>query len=419
MKSREQGGFVSTKELSKKAASYLRRLCVDIPNRQVGSAGNRQATDYFGGLMASMGYEIEYPQFDCIDWRDDGAQLSVEGQSFEAHVSPYSLGCLVSAPLVVVSSVDELEAAEIAGRIVLLRGEIAKEQLMPKLFPFYNPAEHKYIIQLLEVKSPAAIIASTKEDPLVAGGVSPFPLIEDGDFHIPSVYTTAQEGDRLRNCAGKTASLDVSSSRIPSSGCNVVARTSWLGERRIVFTAHIDSKVNTPGALDNASGVAILLLTAELLGDWRGRDSLEFVAINGEDYYSAPGEVLYLEQNRASLDEILLNINMDGVGFRKRKTEYSFYECPSEIEEQVRKTFSAHKELAEGGVWYSGDHMIFALNYVPALALTSAQGMKGLAQVSHTPKDVPELVDTAKLVKVAYALRHLVIDLDLSRDDSA
>jgi aminopeptidase YwaD len=415
----EQGGFVSTKELSKKAAGYLRRLCLDIPTRQVGSAGNRQATDYFGGLMASMGYEVEYPQFDCIDWREDGARLSVEGESFEAYVSPYSLGCLLSAPLVVVSSVDELEAAEIAGQIVLLCGEIAKEQLMPKFFPFYSSAEHKYVIQLLEVKSPAAIIASTTEDPLVAGGVSPFPLIEDGDFHIPSVYMTAQEGGRLRNHAGKTVSLDVSSSRIPSSGCNVVARTSWSGERRIVFTAHIDSKVNTPGALDNASGVAILLLTAELLDEWRGRDALEFVAINGEDYYSAPGEVLYLEQNRASLDEILLNINMDGVGFRKGKTEYSFYECSAGIEEQVRKTFSAHKELVEGGVWYSGDHMVFALNNVPALALTSAQAMKGLAKVSHTPKDKPELVETAKLVKVAYALRHLVIDFDLYRDNSA
>jgi len=409
---------VAGKELSKKAAGYLRRLCVDIPTRQVGSAGNRQATDYFGGLMSMMGYEVEYPQFDCIDWSEDGAQLNVGGESFQAYVSPYSVGCLLSAPLEVVSSADELEAAEIAGRIVLLRGDIAKEQLMPKSFPFYNPAEHKYIIQLLEVKSPAAIIASTTEDPLVAGGVSPFPLIEDGDFHIPSVYMTAQEGDRLRKYTGQTVSLDVNSTRLPSSGCNVLARTSWSGERRIVFTAHIDSKSNTPGALDNASGVAILLLTAELLSDWRGRDALEFVAINGEDYYSAPGEVLYLEQNQGLLDEILLNINIDGVGFRKGKTAYSFYECPSEINAQVRKTFSAHRELLEGSVWYSGDHMIFALNNVPALALTSEQGMKGLAQVSHTPQDKPALVDTAKLVKTAYALRHLVIEFDLSRDSS-
>ncbi len=409
---------MSTKELNKKAKGYLQRLCVDIPNRRVGSDGNRQATDYFGGLMSSMGYDLEYPEFDCIDWTEDGARLGFEGETFQAQVSPYSLGCLLGAPLAAVSTIDELEASEIMGQIVMLHGEIAKEQLMPKLFPFYNPAEHKYIIQLLEVKAPAAIIAATTEDPYLAGGLSPFPLIEDGDFHIPSVYMTAEEGDRLRKHVGETISLDVSSTRIPSSGYNAIARTSWSGDRRIVFTAHIDSKINTPGALDNATGVAILLLTAELLVDWRGRDRLEFVAINGEDYYAAPGEVHYLEQNKGSLEEILLNINMDGVGFRKGKTAYSFYESPDEIKKQVRKTFTAHNSLVEGDVWYSGDHMIFALNSVPALALTSERGMEGLAQISHTPKDKPALVDTAKLIEVAYALRHLIIDLDLSREPS-
>jgi len=409
---------VATEELNKKAKDYLQRLCVDISNRRVGSEGNRQATDYFGGLMSSMGYDVEYPEFDCIDWSEDGARLSVEGESFQAHVSPYSLGCLLGAPLAAVSTIDELEASEITERIVLLHGKIAKEQLMPKLFPFYNPAEHKEIIQLLEVKAPAAIIAATTKDPGLAGGISPFPLIEDGDFHIPSVYMTAEEGDRLRRHVGETLSLDISSTRIPSSACNVVARTSWSGDQRIVFSAHIDSKINTPGALDNATGIAIMMLTAEMLVDWRGRDRLEFVAINGEDYYAASGEVLYLEQNKGSLDEILLNINMDGVGFHKGKTAYSFYESPDEIKKQVRKTFAAHNSLVEGDVWYSGDHMIFALNNVPALALTSEHGMEGLAQVSHTPKDKPALVDTTKLIEVAYALRHLIIDLDLSRETS-
>ena len=181
-----------------------------------------------------------------------------------------------------------------------------------------------------------------------------------------------------------------------------------------MFTAHIDTKANTPGALDNASGLVILLLLAELLTEWRGRDSLEFVAINGEDYYSAPGEVQYLERNEGLLDQILLNINMDGVGFQEGRTAYSFYECPDEIRKQVRKTFSPHKELVEGEVWYSGDHMIFATNDVPAMALTSEHGMAGLAQVSHTPQDKPDLVDTEKLVNVAFALRHLIIDLDVS-----
>ena len=58
--------------------------------------------------------------------------------------------------------------------------------------------------------------------------------------------------------------------------------------------AHIDSKMGTPGALDNASGTTVLLLLAELLADYRGSLGVDIAAINGEDYYSVTGEIVYL-----------------------------------------------------------------------------------------------------------------------------
>jgi aminopeptidase YwaD len=75
-----------------------------------------------------------------------GTWLRAGDVTFPAHVSPYSLGWKGRAPLVVVSTLAELQAAELSGRIVLLQGELAKEQLMPKDFPFYNPDEHKTTI---------------------------------------------------------------------------------------------------------------------------------------------------------------------------------------------------------------------------------------------------------------------------------
>jgi aminopeptidase YwaD len=59
-------------------------------------------------------------------------------------------------------------------------------------------------------------------------------------------------------------------------------------DRRVVVFAHIDSRIGTPGANDNASGVASLLLLAQLLEDYRGSLCVELVAMNGEDYYSNP-----------------------------------------------------------------------------------------------------------------------------------
>jgi aminopeptidase YwaD len=68
----------------------------------------------------------------------------------------------------------------------------------------------------------------------------------------------------------------------------------------MVVLAHIDAKAGSPGALDNAAGVVVLLLLAELLAGDTLPSSIELVAINGEDYYSNPGEQLFLGANAAA-----------------------------------------------------------------------------------------------------------------------
>jgi aminopeptidase YwaD len=179
--------------------------------------------------------------------------LSVDNTPFQAVASPYSLGCHVSAPFIIASTVEELEATEVSNEVILLRGDIAREQLKPKNFPFYNPDRHKRIIQLLETKKPRAIIAATSRDLEMVGGMYPFPLIEDGDFDIPSVYMTDEEGNRLAEHAGKEISLHSRANRIPAQGCNVIARKGANPNRRVVLFAHIDARIGTPGANDNAS----------------------------------------------------------------------------------------------------------------------------------------------------------------------
>ncbi len=400
---------MTTTQLVEKAGTYLRRFCVDVPSRHTGSAGNRTATDFFAATVAAFGCVVETPPFDCIDWVESGADLLVEGAPFQAAVSPFSLGCEVRAPLLVISTVAELEAADIAGKIVLLRGEIAQGQLMPKNFPFYNPDEHKRIIHLLETKKPQAIVAATARDPdMVGSGVYPFPLIEDGDFAVPSVYMTDEEGERLAGYAGREATLAIRAQRIPATGCNVVARKAGSGPRRIVLFAHIDARLGTPGASDNASGTVVLLLLAELLADYAGQAGVEIVAMNGEDYFSNPGEQQWLAHNAGRFGDILLGINVDDVGYRKGRVAYSLYDCPAEIDGAVRAAFAGYPGLVEGPLWYQGDHSILLINQAPAVALTSEELAELMAEITHTPRDTVEIVDPAKLVDVALALYNLL-----------
>jgi aminopeptidase YwaD len=395
--------------LTTKVQHFLYQLCVAIPSRRVGSAGNRAATDLFATTASGFGFATDMPAFDCMDWTADGARLTVAGASYPVQPSPYSLGCHVSAPLAVVSTLAELEEAAVSGAVLLLRGDIAREQLMPKNFPFYNPESHQRIIQLLERKQPAAIISATARDTDMAGALYPFPLIEDGDFHIPSVYATEEVGARLAARAEQVAVLESRAQRVPSTGCNVVARKGAEQAPRIVLFAHIDAKPGTPGALDNASGVVVLLLLAELLAAYAGDLRIELVALNGEDYYANPGEQLYLAQNR--FDDIPLGINIDGVGYHRGRVAYSLYNCPPDMTDTIRETFAGREHLAEGEAWYQGDHVLFLLNERPALALTSELMQEVMAEVIHTPRDTLEILDARKLAATAVALRDLLLRL--------
>jgi aminopeptidase YwaD len=400
---------MTTDPWAEKAAHYLHRLSVEFPSRRVGSPGNRAATDLFAGAMAGFGFATESPQFECFDWREDGVDLTVGGASFAALASPYTLGCRARAPLEVASTLEELQARRVSGTILLLRGELAQEQLMPKNFPFYNPEHHQQLIGLLESQQPAAIVAATTRDLAMVGSMYPFPLFEDGDFNIPSVYMTEEEGVRLAAHAGRDVALEIRAQRIPTTGCNVIARKNPGARRRVVLMAHIDARIGSPGASDNASGVVVMLLLGELLADYAGALGIEIVAVNGEDYYSNPGEQQWLAANAGRFDEILLGINVDDVGYRRGKVAYSLYGCPAELAGAIELAFSAYPDIMPGEPWYQGDHGLFLLNQTPALALTAELLSELMAKYTHTPQDAPEIVDPGKLATVALALRDLLI----------
>ena len=401
---------METEKLYQKISTYLQTLCKEIPDRCVGSEGNRMATSFFEKEISSFGWDTEMQEFDAIDWEDGGAILHSDSSSFEVFVSPYSLGCTVEAPLVSASRVEELSQLEIRGKILFLYGEIAKEQLMPKNFVFYNPEEHQQIISLLEKGKPGAIICATGRNAALAGGVYPFPLIEDGDFNIPSVYMTEDEGSKLLPCVGKTVVLKSISKRIPGKGYNVIARKGKHLSERIVITAHIDAKKGTPGAIDNATGVVVLLLLAKLLEDYDGNRLIEIVAFNGEDYYAVPGQMLYIIKNQDRFNEILLNINIDGAGYKEGKSAFSFYGLPEEIEKNANDVISKFNGIIEGVQWPQGDHSIFTQNGRPAIAVSSKWFTENIdsQEITHTPKDNIEIVDSQKVAEIAEALNLLV-----------
>jgi aminopeptidase YwaD len=398
--------------LTHKAREHLDRLCRIIDNRRVGSDGNRDATAYAAGQLAACGFHVETTAFDCMDWRTGGVTLAAGDVDFTAFSSPYATGCDVRAPLRVIGTADELSAADdLHGAVVLLRGAIAREQIMPKNFPFWNPDEHRQIVERLERVQPAALITASGRSAEVAGALYPFPMFEDGDFDLPSVFMTDREGDRLAALAGQLVTLESRAERVPATGVNVVAHRGRR-DRRITCFGHIDAKIGTPGALDNASGAVVMLLLAELLADHDGALGVEIVPVNGEDYYANPGEQVWLAQNPGALEAVTFGINVDSVGYQRGRDAFSLYNCPPELDACLRAALAPYATITEGEPWVQGDHSMFLMHNRPCLALTSEHLSEIMADVIHTPKDRPEILEPERLAVTARAVRDVIRALE-------
>lgn len=378
--------------------SLLHDLCAH-PDRHVGGPGNRAACELFRRHAERAGFGVDVRELPCLVWERGDALLRAGDEAVPLHPGPYSPPCDAVAPLSAAGTLEELERGGHEGRILLLHGDLVTEQLMPRSFPFYNPEAHRRIGAALEAARPVAVIAATGQNPELAGGPYPFPLIADGDFPLPSAFLKDVEGARLLPRAGERLALRIASERRPATTPQVTARRPGRSGRRIVCFAHVDSQYGTPGALDNAAGVTVLLGLLERLAGYRGPHALELVPLNGEDDFAIPGQRDWLARNEGRLEDILLGMNVDGAGFAGHPTAVSFYGCPPRIQAAATAAM-APLGLVEGPPWPQGDHSILALHGVPALAVTSTGAFFVASTVAHTERDVPALVDPEALARV-------------------
>ena len=391
--------------------AFLNQLTVAIQDRSVASDGNRAATAYFEQQLTSNGWSTQTQWFSAIDWQSGSAKLvSDDGMAFEVFPSPYAAGVKVPGRLMVASTIEDLERSDASGALFLLHGDIAREPLIPKNFPFFAVEEHQRIIAGLENSGATAIITVTAADSITAGGAYPAPMIEDGDFDVPSVFMTEEEGERLLPFVGRPVTLVSESRRIPGKAANIIGRINEGAARRIVITAHIDAKKSVPGALDNGTGVATLLLLSHMLADYNGGFCIELVALNGEDHYAVPGQIAYMSANRDAVDTIALNINIDGVGYVEGDTAYSFFDLSEDMKVLAFAELLGAPGACEGVQWPQGDHSMFVQSGCPAIAVTSNWLLEKMATqtITHTTKDAIDLVDPDKVVSCALNLKRFI-----------
>ncbi len=215
-------------------------------------------------------------------------------------------------------------------------------------------------------------------------------------------------GAKLLGHVGRPVRLAFAARRIPAQAHNVIAVRRSSGPERVVLTAHVDARKGAPGALDDASGVATLLAVGELLKAHVGRLAVEIAILNGEDYYAASGQMAYCAANQNRWSEVRLAVNLDDVGYRVGKNAYSFYECPARLRFVCERAFAGHRGLVPGKPWAQGDHTMFVMNGVPAVAFTSDRDDDLMRRYIHTTRDRAALVKPASLAALAVAVTQCV-----------
>jgi len=384
---------------------HVKHLAVNIGSRPIGSPANLAAAEYISGVFKESGLSVEKQEVSCPNWIEEDTSLELNGEALEASANTFSPSCTISAATLPVCTPAELERAPMTDKLLIFYGDMAQTELATK-GGIYVSERDRRILQLLEERRPAGII--TINPTLHAR----WRLIEDFDLDIPSVTVSAHSGLELLKNSGVTVQMKIAARRSASHSDNVVGRLQGELPERIVFCAHYDSKIDTPGAYDNAAGVGVLLTLAEALSRKKHRHTLEWVAFTGEEG-GGLGDMEYARRIGDGFDRITAAINIDGVGPFTGTTTVACFAVSQPFETLLDEKMSAYPGVVKVEPWPASDHYIFYSNGVPSIALTS----KGIRDLYHTSSDTFEWISGEKLteaIQLGLDLIEVLDDKDLS-----
>ena len=381
----------------------------EFGERPLGTEANRQASAFLAAEGERLGYAVERLPFKCTRWEEGPAAVFRGEAQVQAFSGPFSPAFDRWCDAVAVVSTQQLKRTKCKDKIVFLRGQIAKEPLMPLEYPFYFPDAHREIYALLDEREPAAIVAVTGKNPI--SGQAPFPLFNDAGLKTPNAYVDEAAMAQILAAKGKIR-LRIDSKTFPETGEQVVIRKKAAGSSKgkILIFAHMDSAYGTPGALDNAAGTAVLLAAMARLKDYAGPYDLEFIPFNGEDSPMVKGQLAYLAEYGKETGRIKLGINIDAAGAKGSKTAVSAYNLDDDRLAWLDGEIARFPLMERGPEWVESDHSIFVFRGVPCLALTSSTLRDPAFAALHSADDTVDLVDRALLVEATEFIVRLVND---------
>ena len=209
----------------------------------------------------------------------------------------------------------------------------------------------------------------------------------------------------------------------------------------VVVGAHCDSAPGTPGADDNASGVAALLELACELSERPGQRSIHWVAyVNEEPPYFQTGEMGSLVHANAAAEagvNVLGMMSLETIGYYRAEPKTQHYPFPlgafypkqgnflafvgnRASKHLLRRAITVFRDHAflpsEGGLAPSSirgvgwsDHWSYWQQGIPAIMVTDTAPFRNANY--HEPSDTPQTLDPGRLALAVEGLLPVVVDL--------
>ena len=347
--------------------------------RLAGSPGEAQAMEWAVKRLGAIAPGVKLLQVPYDGWRCLGSALHLldaKGQPVQAlrcrpllrSASTEATGLV--APVVDLGEgrIEDFEAAgdSVRGKVVLVRHE----------YPFSPRHLHRRRKYDMAVKAGAAgfLIANPLPGAGVLSGSSGRPV---GGFGIPAAYIDNASGEALAAAARQGLAhvrLQIAGEEMEGARAGVAVLDIPGGTgQTIVLSAHLDGHDTGCSALDNATGLSVVLAAARVLAQHvsQATHGLRVCFFSAEEWALA-GSARYLaDMPQAEREALALNINLDTVGGDHHLTALisGFAHLVPWMEACAR--LSGVPAATHLPLMPNSDHANFAAHGIPALRLVA------------------------------------------------
>lgn len=404
-------------------ANHLDTFCDAIGVRWAGSPGERAAAEYAQSQLAQLELDAQIEEYQLQTASVGDSTLRIVGEDRELDHRPclFCPSLEIEGPVVDVGfgMPHELAAlpreSSLAGAVALIREDFE---------PFSEP--RTLALRLADLAAAGAACA-----------VTPSPHrgrrlrhMSAGDWRdgqptrvpLPLVQTSAEDFSRLQRQVASGVRLAVRVETEFGEATSWNARADLPGaqpEESLVLAAHHDTTPDSPGANDNAAGVAVMLETARLLtqlqqssGVRPGR-TIRFVSFGGEEQ-GLQGSEAFVTQHYGPETPPRLMINLDEIATGPIKgVVLQFPELRAFVQQQLDSMHEGLQCHVLAQLDASGDMYPFARRGIPSSILWRWRfvGRHPDTAYGHSSSDTREKVRLRELKEYAGHLSRLLLRL--------